>query len=59
MAREIEEPINVGKQMIDRAKAASSAPTTPKQRDEWKSVPWQRIEKRVFRLQLRIAKAVG
>jgi RNA-directed DNA polymerase len=58
LARYFEEPTNVGKQMIDIAKAQSSAPAATKQCISWKAYPWRSIEKKVFRLQLRIAKAI-
>ena len=58
LVRYFEEPINVEEQMIDSAQAPSSASTTFQQGDAWQSLPWQRIEKRIFRLQLRIAKAI-
>ena len=44
--------------MIDIAKAQSSAPAAAEQCTSWKEYPWRSIEKRVFRLQLRIAKAI-
>lgn len=44
--------------MIDTAKAQSSAPAAAERCISWKSYPWRSIEKRVFRLQLRIAKAI-
>ncbi len=44
--------------MIDIVKAQSSAPTAAKQYYSWDTYPWRNIEKRVFRLQLRIAKAI-
>lgn len=44
--------------MIDKAKAQSSAPAAAKQCYAWDKYPWRIIEKKVFRLQLRIAKAI-
>lgn len=44
--------------MIDKAQAQSSAPAAANRCGAWEKHPWRSIEKRVFRLQLRIAKAI-
>lgn len=37
----------------------SGAPNTPIQNTDWKQICWDRMEKNVYRLQMRIAKAVS